>query len=97
MNRIGYVKLTLMVSIVAVVSSTMAASANSEPENSRSGGRSLCVCSRMYDPICASNGITYGNECTFSCAARTRTDLKIVKRDVCDVDSDVWEEIPHPY
>lgn len=98
MNQISCVKVILMMSIVTIISSTIEASAIPEPENnSRSRGRSLCACPRMYDPICASNGITYGNECTYLCAARTKTDLKIVKRDACDAEYGAWDEIPYQY
>lgn len=90
MNRISYRTVILAVTIVAIISSTIEASAIPEPR-----GRSSCACPRMYDPICGSNGITYGNECTFLCAQSKRTDLKMVRRDACDSDYGVWQEIPH--
>lgn len=95
MNRVSYVSLVLMISFVIVISSTIEASAIPEPDNSPSRGRSSCACPRMYDPICGSNGITYGNECTFLCAARKRTDLRIVRRDACDAEFGAWEETPY--
>lgn len=97
MKQISYVTVVLMVSIVVIISSTIEASAFPEPENGRSKGRSLCACPRMYDPICGSNGITYGNECTFLCAQNKLSDLRMVKRDACESDDGVWEEIPHRY
>ena len=89
MSRISYVTAVLMMSIVILISSRIEASAIPD--------RSLCACPRMYDPICASNGVTYGNECTFLCAARKRSDLKMVKRDACESDYGEWEEIPYKY
>lgn len=92
MNRISYVTVALMMAIVAIIASTIEASAIPEPYS-----RSSCACPRMYDPICGSNGITYGNECTFLCAARKKTDLTITKRDACDAEYGIWEEIPYNY
>lgn len=82
--------LILAVTIAAIISSTIDASAIPEPR-----GRSTCACPRMYDPICASNGITYGNECTFLCAQSKRTELKMVKRDACDSDYSAWQDKAH--
>ncbi|XP_017771728.1 PREDICTED: serine protease inhibitor dipetalogastin-like [Nicrophorus vespilloides] len=45
----------------------------------------FCPCTREYIPVCASNGITYGNKCTFKCAQRTDADLRIVYEGVCKV------------
>lgn len=94
MNRIGYVTVVLAVSIVVMISSTVEASAIPQRPVR---GRSPCACPRMYDPICASNGITYGNECTFLCAQRKLADLRMVKRDACDSEFGLWEEIPKSY
>lgn len=97
MNRISFVTVVLMMSTVVIILSTTEASAIPEPDNGRSYGRSSCACPRMYDPICASNGVTYGNECTYLCAARKKSDLTIVKRDACDAEYGIWEDIPYNY
>lgn len=44
-----------------------------------------CVCPRIYDPVCASNGRTFGNRCEFECVQKTRdgAGLKIAHRGIC--------------
>lgn len=39
-------------------------------------GENDCSCTREYSPICASNGITYANACSFNCAKATIPDLE---------------------
>ncbi|KAJ8946553.1 hypothetical protein NQ314_008867 [Rhamnusium bicolor] len=44
-----------------------------------------CVCPRIYAPVCASNGRTYGNTCEFTCKkARSLENLSIVTYGRCD-------------
>lgn len=47
-----------------------------------------CPCPRLLDPVCASNGRTYDNDCLFECAQRywksKNVDLKLVKRGTCE-------------
>lgn len=40
-----------------------------------------CACARIKSPVCASNGVTYSNECMMACAGE---DLTIVKHGSCD-------------
>lgn len=44
----------------------------------------LCVCALIYQPICANNGITYGNNCEFQCELRKNKHLKAVFFGPCD-------------
>lgn len=30
----------------------------------------ICPCPRNYDPVCASNSVTYSNRCEFECSKR---------------------------
>merc|ERR1712157_503014 len=40
-------------------------------------------CARNYSPVCASNGITFGNECTFRAAKCEKPELEVVKFGEC--------------
>lgn len=53
------------------------------------GGSADCACPRNLDPICASNGQTYSNLCTFECELEAmdiqlRKNLRIVKKGFCE-------------
>lgn len=49
--------------------------------------RPACICSRIMEPVCGTDNVTYGNECLLKCAADTelgqRTGLTILKRGNC--------------
>lgn len=44
-----------------------------------------CACPRIYDPVCANNGRTFGNRCEFECEQKTRggESLRIAHRGIC--------------
>lgn len=43
-----------------------------------------CVCSKMYMPVCGSNGKTYLNECVFNCAQERTLGLTIKHFGICN-------------
>ncbi|EFA08700.1 hypothetical protein TcasGA2_TC006371 [Tribolium castaneum] len=60
-----------------------------------------CICSRIYAPVCASNGKSYGNKCEFLCHVKSRPheeqkSLYIVKFGACEEPASINElpEIP---
>lgn len=44
----------------------------------------FCVCTREYNPICASNGVTYSNRCYYDCEKKKNKDLGIQFMGDCD-------------
>ncbi|KAJ3630505.1 hypothetical protein MTP99_011699 [Tenebrio molitor] len=46
-----------------------------------------CVCSKIYTPVCASDGNTYPNACTFNCYVKgsgaNSRDLRIISDGEC--------------
>jgi len=42
-----------------------------------------CSCFEVYDPVCGSDFVTYGNECEFNCAKVNRPELSILSRGPC--------------
>ncbi|CAG9763210.1 unnamed protein product [Ceutorhynchus assimilis] len=54
-------------------------------------GVPLCVCPRIYSPVCASNGKTYGNDCLVRCESdqlqsRGLRSLRILRHEACEED-----------
>lgn len=108
MNQINLAKLFLVISVAAMVISTIEADADANPQLFRQRRRSLkhpspkedsdapCPCPRILWPVCGSNGSvqkTYDNECIFRCAAsKSKTPMKIVKQAACDQEEDVHVE-----
>lgn len=43
-----------------------------------------CICTREYHPICASNGITYSNKCSYNCEKDRNKELSIKFEGECD-------------
>lgn len=52
--------------------------------NSASVGSSVCICSREYHPICASDALTYSNNCLLECKKKENPDLSIRFYGECD-------------
>lgn len=44
------------------------------------------MCPRNYQPICASNGVTFGNECTFRAAKCQMPELEVINYGACCVE-----------
>lgn len=94
MNHVICAKIVLVIAIVAVISSTIeTVSAADKPSRPSRGinNRPACPCNRMYRPVCGSDGITYGNDCTFRCAAKAKSSLTIKQRSPCDAGADSSE------
>lgn len=95
MNSISFVKILLVISIAVFMVCTADAFAAANPQVKRLHRRSsrveekgvqtdeLCACPRIYWPVCGSNGITYGNECSINCAKKKKAGLKIVNDGPC--------------
>lgn len=69
------IKLFAIVALI-VLSIQLSDSASISPRNT-------CGCTRNYDPVCGSDGITYGNKCLFLCEKENREDLQIEHDGVC--------------
>ncbi|XP_017778277.1 PREDICTED: four-domain proteases inhibitor-like [Nicrophorus vespilloides] len=42
-----------------------------------------CPCTKEYDPVCATNGVTYANPCLFRCAKKTFDSIEIAHYGKC--------------
>lgn len=84
---------TLIVFIAVILAVTHAASIISHGEEYD------CNCTREYTPICASNGVTYANACSFHCAKVEILDLETLYDGECEeeseeLDDEYWAEAP---
>ncbi|XP_060521791.1 follistatin-related protein 1-like [Cylas formicarius] len=57
-------------------------------------GFPLCVCPRHYAPVCASNGQTYSNYCSFECDAKKITSrgqvgIRVLSNGRCDDQNEI--------
>lgn len=105
MNQINFAKFFLAITIVAFVISTIDAAADRQvirvKRNQRSAKHAsekpelgeACPCPRILWRVCGSDGRDYDNECILNCAAKTRTDLRLVKNVPCD-EEDELEAMP---
>jgi len=51
-----------------------------------------CFCTQNYDPVCASNMVTFSNLCQFQCAQSSQPELTVMFTGICPgIDSDVSE------
>ncbi|KAK7869663.1 hypothetical protein R5R35_010027 [Gryllus longicercus] len=61
------------------------------------GAFRVCVCRRVYRPVCASTGRTYGNACVLDCAralGEERSDAFVRHRGRCTAEDLVPVPIP---
>lgn len=95
--QINSIKMLLTISIVLLMIQSICtkstadpnAEANSEAHRGpRDPSRPSCACTREYFPICASNGVTYGNRCQFRCAAGPDLHLTYRHFGHCDEEDD---------
>lgn len=97
MNKFGLVSILAIISVALLMQSAECSKIDNEIDffdeellqetDIDSEEEPICICTREYNPLCASNGKTYGNDCLFRCEADTprgqRTNLRILHRGDC--------------
>jgi len=58
-------------------------------EDLEAGEDKPCLCPRIRDPVCGSDGRTYSNKCLLECAQKKNPDLKLVHKGPCQDDREV--------
>lgn len=82
-----YFSLVAILLVVFAVSVNLSVASESDKEETP-----LCFCPRMYDPVCASNRVTYANRCQFDCEKKQEKfkNLQILRKGRCEGEDAVF-------
>lgn len=72
--------LKVLVAIIAIALAMVRSTQSTTSEESDY----VCICTRVLNPVCASNGVTYANPCIFDCNKSKNQDLYIKFKGNCD-------------